>query len=309
MTDPDPAPEVAVVDGARAVGGLVGFVRALRAEGLAVAVGATLVFVQAAAAVGSTDRRSLYWAGRATLVNRPEDVRCLRPGVPGVLGRAGGARGRGVGAGAHPRDRGRGLPEDPDAADPDEPGGPRPEIRVRFSPHEVLRHKDFAACTPAELVEAQRLMGDLSLVGSMRRSRRHRRSGARRGRPDVRATVRHAVRSGGETGRLHHLEPQVRPRRVVLLCDVSGSMEPYSRALLRFAQAAVASRARVEAFALGTRLTRLTRELSSRDPDAALRPPRPRPWPTGPAAPASARACAGSTTSGAFGAWRGVRWW
>ncbi len=57
---------------------------------------------------------------------------------------------------------------------------------------------------------------------------------------------------------------------MVLLCDVSGSMEPYSRALLRFAQAAVASRARVEAFALGTRLTRLTRELSSRDPDAAL---------------------------------------
>ncbi len=145
-----------------------------------------------------------------------------------------------------------------------------PSCRVRFSPHEVLRHKDFAACTPAELVEAQRLMGDLSLVGAMRRSRRHRPSGARRGRPDVRATVRHAVRTEGEAGRLRHLEPQLRARRLVLLCDVSGSMEPYSRALLRFAQAAVAGRARVEAFALGTRLTRLTRELSSRDPDAAL---------------------------------------
>ena len=86
----------------------------------------------------------------------------------------------------------------------------------------------------------------------------------------MRATVRHAVRTDGEAGRLHHLEPQVRARRLVLLCDVSGSMELYSRALLRFAQAAVAGRARVEAFALGTRLTRLTRELSSRDPDAAL---------------------------------------
>ena len=91
-----------------------------------------------------------------------------------------------------------------------------------------------------------------------------------RGRPDVRRTVRRALRSGGEAAHLHHLEPHQRPRRVVLLCDVSGSMEPYSRALLRFAQAAVAGRAQVEAFALGTRLTRLTRELASRDPDAAL---------------------------------------
>jgi hypothetical protein len=62
----------------------------------------------------------------------------------------------------------------------------------------------------------------------------------------------------------------MRPRRVVLLCDVSGSMEPYARALLRFLHVAVAGRSRVEAFALGTRLTRLTRELATRDPDAAL---------------------------------------
>jgi uncharacterized protein with von Willebrand factor type A (vWA) domain len=68
-----------------------------------------------------------------------------------------------------------------------------------------------------------------------------------------------------------HQETTLRPRRVVLLCDVSGSMEPYVRALLRFLHVAVAGRARVEAFALGTRLTRLTRQLSSRDPDAALR--------------------------------------
>ena len=65
------------------------------------------------------------------------------------------------------------------------------------------------------------------------------------------------------------LESSQRPRRVVLLCDISGSMEPYARALLRFVHAAVAGRGRVEAFTLGTRLTRLTRELSSRDPDAA----------------------------------------
>ena len=82
--------------------------------------------------------------------------------------------------------------------------------------------------------------------------------------------MREALRTQGDAVRLRHLEHHQRPRRVVLLCDVSGSMEPYSRALLRFANAAVAGRGRVEAFTLGTRLTRLTRELSSRDPDVAL---------------------------------------
>ena len=74
-----------------------------------------------------------------------------------------------------------------------------------------------------------------------------------------------ANRSGARTS-----ARPTRPRRVVLLCDVSGSMEPYARALLRFLHAAVVGRGRVEAFAMGTRLTRITRELSSRDPDAAL---------------------------------------
>jgi uncharacterized protein with von Willebrand factor type A (vWA) domain len=69
---------------------------------------------------------------------------------------------------------------------------------------------------------------------------------------------------------LRHLAPSQRPRRIVLLCDVSGSMEPYARSLVRFLHAAVVGRGRVEAFALGTRLTRITRELSSRDPDRAL---------------------------------------
>jgi len=134
----------------------------------------------------------------------------------------------------------------------------------------VLRHKDFALYTAAELDEARRLMADLRLAGSLRRSRRQRPSRHDRGRPDVRRTVRQALRSGGEAVERRHLQPDQRPRRVVLLCDVSGSMEPYSRALLRFAHAAVVGRARVEAFALGTRLTRLTRELSSRDPDTAM---------------------------------------
>jgi uncharacterized protein with von Willebrand factor type A (vWA) domain len=82
--------------------------------------------------------------------------------------------------------------------------------------------------------------------------------------------VQTALRNGGDVARLERLAPGMRRRRVVLLLDVSGSMEAYARALVRFAHVAVAARRQVEAFALGTRLTRLTRELSSRDPDEAL---------------------------------------
>ena len=98
---------------------------------------------------------------------------------------------------------------------------------------------------------------------------------ARRGRLDLRRTVRHALRAEGEPVRRRPPRARrPRPRRLVLLLDVSGSMEPYARALLRFVHAAVAGRRKVEAFALGTRLTRITRELPSRDPDVALAPGR-----------------------------------
>lgn len=249
---------------------LVRFVRALRRSGLTVPVGSTILFSQAAAVVGATDTRRLYWAGRATLVSRPEDVATYDRVFAEVW--------RGIVAGST-------LVEtetvtlllDADDDDPDAPTGdaddeiaPGPVLTVRFSPHEVLRHKDFAAYSHAELDESHRLMADLHLAGALRRSRRRRPSTRTRGHPDVRRTVRQALRTGGEAVEQRHREPDQRPRRVVLLCDVSGSMEPYARALMRFAHAAVVGRARVEAFALGTRLTRVTRELSSRDPDTAL---------------------------------------
>jgi uncharacterized protein len=112
----------------------------------------------------------------------------------------------------------------------------------------------------------------LRFVGSPRRSRRQKRSKGNRAtrRPDIRRTVRQALRTEGMPINRAFLEPAKKPRRLVLVLDVSGSMESYARALLRFGQAAVIGRGRVEVFALGTRLTRLTRELSSRDPDRAL---------------------------------------
>jgi hypothetical protein len=143
-------------------------------------------------------------------------------------------------------------------------------LQVRYSPAEVLRHRNFATYSPAEHVEARRLIADLRFAGGMRRSRRSRQSRRARGRPELRRTVRRSLRTGGEPIRRAFAEPSERPRRLVFLCDVSGSMEPYARALVRFLHTVVIARGRVEAFALGTRLTRITRELSSRDPDAAL---------------------------------------
>jgi uncharacterized protein with von Willebrand factor type A (vWA) domain len=142
-------------------------------------------------------------------------------------------------------------------------------VRLRYSPVEVLRTKDFALYSPEEFAELQRLLADLRISGALKKSRRL--EPAVRGRHDPRRTLRGAMRTGGEAVRHRFRRPRVQPRRVVLLCDISGSMAPYSRALLRFLHAGVASGARLEAFSVGTRLTRITRELATRDPDQALR--------------------------------------
>lgn len=245
------------------------FARVVRNAGLDVTVGNATEFVEALKAVGVERRASVYWAGRATLVRRPEDRVTYDRAFDAFWG-------SGLDPSAPPpREVHIDLALD-DLDDLGDVGGDgatpttRPTIAVRYSPHEVLRHKDFADYSPAEFAEARRLMADMRLAGALRRSHRYRSSGRSAGRPDVRRTVRHALAHGGEPVRRAFLEPATRPRRVVLLCDVSGSMEPYARALVRFLHAAVVGRTRVEAFALATRLTRLTRPLSSRDPDAAL---------------------------------------
>jgi hypothetical protein len=250
----------------------VAFARVLRGAGLDVPVGATVTFGEALAAVGLDRRAGVYWSGRVALVRRPEDLPTYDDAFRAFWGEVDGSLPSDVATNTiaiafddAPDD---GEPEGADVGDDD--GGDDPLLSVRWSPAEVLRHRDFAAYTHAELAEARRLMADVRLAGALRRSRRRRPTNRRRGRPDLRRTIRHSMRAGGEHVHRAFDAPSTRARRVVLLCDVSGSMEPYSRALLRFVQAAVAGHGRVEAFALGTRLTRLTRELASRDPDAAL---------------------------------------
>ncbi len=245
----------------------VAFARVLRRTGLGVPVGSVVDFVDALGVVGIDQRDRVYWAARATLVRRPEDH--------DAFDRAFAAFWEGRSQPAVPPEEVETVTlavEDPDGQEDHGEGvaPPGPVVAVRYSPREILRHKDFAAYTHAEFDESRRLIADLRLTASLRHSRRRRPSRRPRGTPDLRRTVRRALRSDGEPLRRAWLDQAQRPRRIVLLCDVSGSMEPYTRGLLRFLHAAVAGRGRVEAFALGTRLTRLTRELSSRDPDAAL---------------------------------------
>ncbi len=134
---------------------------------------------------------------------------------------------------------------------------------------ERLHDTSFDALTPAELARMRRLVGALVLATPTRPGRRERRSPRARDRLDLRRTVRAARRTGGHASRLIHAARQPRARPLVLLCDVSASMEPYTRVFLSLLHAAVTG-GRAEAFVFATRLTRLTRPLATRDPDRAL---------------------------------------
>jgi hypothetical protein len=137
------------------------------------------------------------------------------------------------------------------------------------SEEERLRKKSFESLGPNELERIRRLTAALELAAPRRRSRRRRR--ARRGeRLDLRRTLRASLRTGGDPMTLARRTRRTRPRRVVLLCDISGSMEPYARAYLHLLTSAVASGAPAEAFVFATRLTRLTRALRGRNPEAAI---------------------------------------
>jgi len=136
-----------------------------------------------------------------------------------------------------------------------------------YSAEELLRQKDFEQMTWAETEQVRRLLEQAPWRVAERRTRRLRPSGS--GRVDLRRSARHAIRSSGELMTLFRRKPRVRRRPLVLICDVSGSMERYSRLLMIFAHA-IARREDLEAFVFSTRLTRITRLLRHRDLDRAL---------------------------------------
>jgi uncharacterized protein with von Willebrand factor type A (vWA) domain len=246
----------------------VAFGRVLRGAGLRVGTDRIVEFSRALEELDAGRRDDVYWSGRVTLLSRPEDIVVYDRAFGLFWDSGGNATDR-----SRPKQRlSVKIPED-SVAPPKETveKSERGEeaVMLRFSPVEVLRSKDFALYSAEEFAELQRLLADLRISGALRRSRRL--EPASRGRYDPRRTLRGAMRTGGEAVRHRFRKARVQPRRVVLLCDVSGSMAAYSRALLRFLHAGVISGARLEAFSMGTRLTRITRELTSRDPDQALR--------------------------------------
>ncbi|WP_079249080.1 VWA domain-containing protein [Streptomyces sp. IMTB 2501] len=246
---------------------LIGFVRALRAAGVDASTERLYAFLRAVAALRPGVRADVYWAGRATLCGGHDDLERYERVFAAYFGSCPEETARPVRAAPAARLRLVAREAPVGSSTPSEGEPPGPPVAALASSAEVLRHRDFAGLDTAERAQLHSLLAAFALRGQARRSARRR--PARRGEVDPRRTVRELLRRGGEPARLRRHARVERPRRVVLLVDVSGSMAPYADALLRFAHAAVRA-GRTEVFTIGTRLTRVTRELSHRDPDLAM---------------------------------------
>jgi uncharacterized protein with von Willebrand factor type A (vWA) domain len=242
---------------------LVGFTRAVRAAGVPVTADRTRAYLAAVAAVGLGDRAATHTAGRATLCGCREDLerydRVFREWFS---------------AEAPPATRP--VPPRPaayvDLADDGEDGGGPGDAdtaRAAASADEVLRHRDVAALSVAERQRLAAMFATLPVRPPLRRAAR--RVAARRGEIDPSRTLRASLRRMGEPAEIRLRRRGTRPRRIVLLLDVSGSMSGYADPLLRLAHRVVqGGGGRVEVFTVGTRLTHITRAMRTRDPDAAL---------------------------------------
>jgi uncharacterized protein len=272
-TVPAPGSPVSIrAAGDELVGRLSDLAAALRERGARLGLRELLSAVRCVDAVDPTSREDVRLALRAVLCSRRSDLERFDEAFTEVFG-----------AGWVPRPGDIPLSElgaiekaalpraafgDPQTAQaPSDGAEPLP---AAWSAAELLFEKDFARYTEAEMALAHALMARLARRHPMRLSRRTRRSRRRGTIPDLRGTVQASLRTAGEPVHRRWRAPTQRPRQLVLVCDVSGSMAPYSRMLLQYMQASVAARRRVEAFAFGTRLTRITHELNGRDPDRAL---------------------------------------
>ncbi|MFN2317354.1 MAG: VWA domain-containing protein [Gemmatimonadales bacterium] len=253
---------------------LVAFGRVLRGVGLAVIPEQTRLFAAALERLGPADRGIIKAAGRVVYARSRDEGRHFdeafdRFWTRGIAGEAAEVAvprmisGKRIGGAA------------PEADVASLPGADRnlelPGIpRRTASGTEQLRRRDFAELTPDEARDALVMIDHLAPRLPLRPSRR--RQPARRGdRLALRAMLRGSLATGGETVAWRWLSTAARPRPMVLICDISGSMETYSRFLLRFAHALRRTGAPVEVFLFGTRLTRVTRELRQRHPDQAIR--------------------------------------
>jgi uncharacterized protein with von Willebrand factor type A (vWA) domain len=301
---PDPAvvqaPWGPAVDGRRLLHEAVGFGRALRAAGLHVDLGAAVDYARALPLVDMGEREQVRAAGEAVFVRRRDD----RPTYDAVFDRWWRQRTRRQGEfqapplqpptsddgleGGEPTGEAQPQPgEERVEGNPDERGIPMPSASDQdaedeadiegvvvapdaYSRGEMLRHREFDRMTPSELREAERLVDLLIPRLERRRTRRYElHSHGRRLAP--RAMFRRNLGTGGQLLTWVWRRQIKEPRSLVVICDISGSMERHSRLLLRFVQAlSAASEVRTESFVFGTRLTRVTRLLRDRDRDRAL---------------------------------------
>jgi uncharacterized protein with von Willebrand factor type A (vWA) domain len=259
-----------------------GFARRLHDAGLPMTPDRPAAFASALSLVRPVSRRRLYWTARSIFVSDHTQARIFDRVFSEVFGSAAEPAEPPPTGDTHPapHDDRSATPRDGasptrDAAAPrsgaageGRPAESEVPALVAASAEERLASKRFDALEPGELVQLYRLMTRLELATPLRRTRRHERGRGRHA--DLRRTLRAARRTGGEPLVLARRRRRVKPRRLVLLCDISGSMEPYARAYLQFLTCAASAGPGAEAFVFATRLTRITRALASRNPERAI---------------------------------------
>jgi uncharacterized protein with von Willebrand factor type A (vWA) domain len=242
---------------------IVTFGRVLREVGVEVGPGRVADALKGLDSVELARQDDVYWTLRQTLVSRREDLESFDLAFNSWF----------LAAAATPAPRAAEL-QHGERRKGGEPG-PGPEVDGGetevggWNADELLRRKDFGAMTPDELARAKKLIKAIAVQRPRRRTRRLR-PDARGTALDVRGLVRASLATGGDPVQRAFRSRADAPRKLVLILDVSGSMDAYARALLLYIHAARGTGRRVEAFAFGTRLTRLTPELGSRDPEQAL---------------------------------------
>jgi uncharacterized protein with von Willebrand factor type A (vWA) domain len=228
-------------------------------------------FAQALTLVRPVSRRRLYWTARSVFVSDDAHVKAFDAAFFSVFG------GRAAGDESTPVDDTQTVVEsdvrpDVSSSPSSERNDDAPEVEVPLamaSDDELLASKSFDALEPDELAQLYRLMSRLGPATPLRRTRRYEK-GRRGEHVDMRRTLRASLRTGGDPIRVARRRRRVARRRLVMLCDISGSMEPYARAYLQFLTCAAGSGPHAEAFVFATRLTRLTRALASRSPETAI---------------------------------------
>lgn len=251
---------------------LARFGRFVRDAGITVGTDDVLTFATATELLGITDVMDVYWAGRATMVRRREQIpaynAAFRAFFLAETPEAQANRKRllkassTAGATLEVPNTEEGLPGE---ASQDEA-----KLGLLASTSEVYRHKAFAECSDDEMRAVRRVLAALRVSPPLRRTFRRERA-KRSPSLDMRAMARESMRALGEPQAPRYRRRKTKLRPVVLILDVSGSMADYSRNLLQFAYSARRANAKVEVYCFGTRLTRITKSLDRRDADTAMR--------------------------------------